>query len=188
MSEFGPEWYDRQVAPGAPALVGLEESPYRPLYQRVSRYVRSAPLVVELGCGTGRFARQLQQDGFDGDYVGVDFAPGCVAESQRYAPHPNYRYEVADLRDMLPFTTGYFVALEVLEHFADDLGLLARLPDGCPIAISVPTFDSESHVRYFPAADTAIDRYAAEISIDQYERIPVPGSDTSAFHLIIGTS
>src|SRR3990172_8861948 len=48
-------WYD-EALPGSRALVPLEESSALPVYQTALALLPSDLAVIELGCGTGRFA------------------------------------------------------------------------------------------------------------------------------------
>ena len=116
-------------------------------------------------------------------YVGLDFAPRLISEARRYEPRGDFR--VADLRtDPIPDAEVY-VANEVLEHLDNDLGLLRRLPKGSTVVLSVPSFDSRSHVRHFPKPSSARNRYGAALHIDHAEVIPLPRG--AFFHLLRGT-
>ncbi len=55
----------------------------------VSRLLARIPptaRVLDLGCGHGMVARALAQQGFQGEYVGIDFSPALLAEAQSHAP------------------------------------------------------------------------------------------------------
>ena len=51
------------------------------------------------------------------------------------------------------------IATEVLEHLKGDRELLQRLPHGSRFVGSVPAFNAESHVRYFPHRNDVVRRY-----------------------------
>jgi trans-aconitate methyltransferase len=151
---------------------------YRPLF-RAAAALLPAGRVVELGCGTGRFAAFIGER----DYVGLDFAPGHIEAARRYQPDCDFR--VADLRtDPIPPADAY-VALEVLEHLDDDLGLLRRLPSAATVVLSVPSFDSASHVRFFVARGSAAARYGPELAIDTVRYVELKRG--AYFHLLRGT-
>ena len=44
--------------------------------------ILSARRILDLGCGNGELARQLQQRGFQGSYLGLDFSAGLLAEGR----------------------------------------------------------------------------------------------------------
>lgn len=56
----------------------------------------SSGVVVDAGCGTGRVARYLADSGLD--VLGVDVAPGMIAEARR--AHPDIAFHVAELTSL----------------------------------------------------------------------------------------
>jgi trans-aconitate methyltransferase len=179
-------WYDA-VLPGSRALEPVEKSSALPVYQAALAML-PALSVVELGCGTGRFAKLLRLTS-SRPYIGLDFAPAVIAEAQRYCP--DELFVVKDLREWnhgpnLPDEVCY-VLLEVLEHLNDDRDLLARLAPGQPIVFSVPNFWSESHVRRFLQPRDVFDRYGDLIDFDAWQAVafPTPGR---RIHVFRGTT
>lgn len=67
---------------------------------------KSGGPAVDAGCGTGRVARFLADHGLD--VLGVDVAPGMIAEAR--AAHPDIAFEVAELAD-LPCAPGSLTAV-----------------------------------------------------------------------------
>lgn len=63
--------------------------------------------VLDAGCGFGRFAAALSEQGCE--TVGVDISPSAIAEAERRCPGPTYL--VADLTEPLPEGVGPFDAL-----------------------------------------------------------------------------
>jgi SAM-dependent methyltransferase len=63
--------------------------------------------VLDAGCGFGRFAKALTENGCD--TVGVDISPAAVSEAERRCPGPTY--VVADLTEPLPEGLGQFDVL-----------------------------------------------------------------------------
>lgn len=160
----------------------LAGNPYQPLWEATAALVPVGASIVELGCGTGRLAPLLRARGRT--YLGIDFAPRLIAEARRYDPAS--AFVVADLRtDPIPEAEVY-VANEVLEHLDDDLGLLRRLPRHSLAIFSVPSFDSESHVRFFPERGPTRERYAAAVLLDHVDYVP-HGTHGRFFHLFRGS-
>lgn len=159
----------------------LERNPYRPLYEVVAELVPWGSAVVELGCGTGRLASLLLPRARS--YVGLDFAPKVLEEARRYVP--NAAFASMDLRrGALPEGDTY-VSCETLEHLDDDLGLLERIPRGALVVLSVPSFDSQSHVRHFPERGMARERYGQAIAIHHVEYV-AHGTNGRYFHVLRG--
>lgn len=182
MTAAPPAFYDALLDdPRNPYGLSLEETPYRPLYQCVADLVPREASVVELGCGTGRLASLILER--TTHYIGLDFAPRLIEEARRYLPAVEFM--VADLRGDPIAAADVYVATEVLEHLEDDLGLLERLPAGATVILSVPSFGSESHVRWFPTEDEARMRYAHLLTIDHTEYVPI-GSRGAYFHVLRG--
>lgn len=153
---------------------------YIPLYEAAAALIPEGASVVELGCGAGKFAPYALAR--TGSYLGLDFAPALIDAAE--GTHPGH-FAVADLRtDPIPEAQVY-VALEVLEHLDDDLGLLARLPRGATAILSVPSFDSASHVRWFPEPGSAKSRYERWLYAVSERTLSLPSG--AFFHLLAGT-
>jgi ubiquinone/menaquinone biosynthesis C-methylase UbiE len=78
--------------------------------------------VLDVGTGTGAIARLAAELGPDAEIVGVDAAPGMVAEARRLASTGRERYEHADA-STLPFADESFelVTLNNMIPFFDEL-------------------------------------------------------------------
>jgi SAM-dependent methyltransferase len=164
-----PEFYDRAMTDdGEPAMLPLEESPWLGLYQQASWWIPSHQPVVDLGCGTGRFAEQLRRR-LHGAYTGYDFSPAAIEECHRYVPLRDKdtawhaTFEIADLREWLPndqrLRNTVYTCLETLEHLEDDLDLIRRVPVGHEFIFSVPNYGGEAHLRTFSDVGDAWRRY-----------------------------
>jgi trans-aconitate methyltransferase len=175
-------WYD-QVLPGSRALDPLESSSALPVYQTARAMLTRDP-IIDLGCGTGRFAELLHRSGFS-KYRGFDFAPSVVEEARSYCSA--FEFDTADIREWehgpdLPDVCCY-VLLEVLEHLDDDCDALERIPPGCPVVFSVPNFWSESHVRRYLQPRHVFDRYGHLLGFDAWQAVafPTPGRRIHVF-------
>lgn len=165
MPSFDAAWYDEAMtSEGSRALEPLESSPWQQLYQEAALLVRNTnALVIDLGCGTGRFVEQLYRNGHQAKVIGVDFAPEVLHAARRYTRKRPAEYELCDLTQWQPPAVRpgntIFTCLEVLEHLEDDLELVRRIPPAHTFIFSVPNFESASHVRWFRGAGDVWARY-----------------------------
>jgi SAM-dependent methyltransferase len=142
LKQFSPDWI------GGPGLYRALQ--YRHWYYPADRAefsiaatrVRPGDAVLEVGCGSGRFARFLPQPV---RYVGLDTNTGAVARAQA----SGLDVRVQELAEFANGNQGGFnmvCAFQVLEHLPDPttfLGTLASLlRSGGLAVISVPADDS----------------------------------------------
>jgi SAM-dependent methyltransferase len=177
-----PDFYDAAMTgDGEPAMLPLELSPWLPIYDEAARWIPSTAPVVDLGCGTGRFLARLATTTHHGRLAGVDFSPAAIAEAVSYlrgyfADDVDFchrvRLSVEDLRDWQPDrvreTGTVYTCIEVLEHLADDLDLIRRIPAAARFVFSVPTYMSASHVRCFPNLRDVFGRYWPSLAISRW--------------------
>lgn len=176
------EFYDTILAdPEALGLIPLEQSPWLPLYRAAAALIPAHMSLADLGCGTGRFAKLLNRP----DYIGIDFSVAAINEATRYADGFG-TFIVGDLRDIPLPDAGTFVLLEVLEHLEEDIALLRRIPVGALVVLSVPSYESEAHLRQFEAPGSALDRYEDVLELCQWQRIRLRLRHDRYWHLISG--
>lgn len=158
---------------GEPAMLPLDQSPWLELYRWASWLIPRDVPVVDLGCGTGRFAEQVRRRGC-GSYHGIDFSPLAVAEAKLYLNGWG-RFEVGDLREWEPGddrpSDAVYVCLETLEHLEDDVDLIRRIPVGHQIVFSVPNYGGEAHLRVFQNASDAWNRYGHLLTFSAWQLI-----------------
>lgn len=200
MTACGADFYDDVIANrDSPHLLPATVGPWGELYNAVARILANyweRPRVVDLGCGTGRLAELIgPHTGLTVTYRGLDFSRAMLTEAARHLE----RFENPETSDTCWFEyfdlAGHwpellrndpdvtYIALEVLEHLDDDLALLAKLPEGADVILSVPSTDSYAHVRHFPNLTDAIDRYATALDLISWERVWTPGRE-GFWHLI----
>jgi trans-aconitate methyltransferase len=187
---YDATWYDTvMVEDGSPALEPLESSPWLETYDRVARMIDPHEEVVDLGCGTGRFIELLYRREHYARVTGVDWSATALAEARAYAtakhheaPAPDWLLCDLDEWRPDPLRSGntVFVCTEVLEHLEDDLNLVRRIPPGHRFIITVPNFDSESHVRKFVGAGDIWARYASLLHIRSWSMV---GSERQGIHV-----
>ena len=190
MTVTEPEFYDvAMTEPGAPSMLPLAESPWRPLYAEAARWIAPSSPVVDLGCGTGRFADELRNQGHLADFVGLDFSPAAIDEARAYVGRDEITFDVADLREWEPDDGRaggtVYTCLEVLEHLVDDVGLLARVPPGHEVIFSVPNYPSAAHLRTFGLLGEVWARYADLVTFRRWSLVQL--DDRKAIHLLDAT-
>lgn len=187
LNAYPADYYEKRLQDdGTPWLMEVGCGPYAELHREAARLVLPGHDVVELGCGTGRFAQMLFEGGWINSYLGIDFADALLEEARRFTGRPE-AFMWGDLIEGWIPPADTYVAMEVLEHLDDDLGLIERLPSGSRLVLSVPSFDSESHLRRFPRMNEAVGRYKNLLSIDTVKHLDVPGGRGNYFHLLRGT-
>ncbi len=170
---YDAAWYDwAMTEPDAPAMLPLEESPWRTVYDEVARMIDPHEEVVDLGCGTGRFVELLYRRGHYARVTGVDWSAAALEEAARYAttrvgnnedvpPEPQWQQVSLEEWRPDPLRSGgaVYTCMEVLEHLEDDRDLVRRVPPGHRLILTVPNFDSESHLRVFRSVSEVWKRY-----------------------------
>lgn len=161
------EYYDKIFTSVDDYRAPYRDSRYYVLWTQVLAFLRrvESPKILEIGCGPGQFAHYLYDEGFR-DYRGFDFSPEAVRRAGEVCPQS---FQVGDAMDEDSYTADYnvAVALEVLEHVSDDLGLLRHLREGTVLIFSLPTFDDEAHVRFFRTPQDIAQRYGSLVNIRQ---------------------
>lgn len=108
---------------------------YQAIHERIGTWAQGKTL--DICCGTGELRNYVE------DYAGFDFSSKAV----EIANDP--RVWVGNVYNEPLEGYQTYVVTEVLEHLADDLGALQRIPGGSEIILSVPSFADPSHVRTF---------------------------------------
>lgn len=174
-----------------PAMLPLERSPWKPIYDEAARWIPSSAPVVDLGCGTGRFIARLFRTSHGGHITGIDFSPAALAEARAYLAgefadewindgvdevqlYQRLTLKVCDLRDWQPEpddSRTVYVCLEVLEHLQDDLGLIRAVPAAAQFVFSVPSYMSASHVRCFTSLGAVFERFGHLLQIRRWSLV-----------------
>ncbi len=143
------------------------KSRYYPMWHQVFLWVKQLrkPKVLDIGCGVGQFAQLLIDNGIM-QYHGIDFSKVAIAIAKQ--KHPE-KFQCVDALQYQGYYGDFNAVclLEVLEHIPNDKLLLARLKSGSTVIISVPNYDSETHIRFFDNAREVQRRYRHLINFDQ---------------------
>ena len=82
-----------------------------------------ASRILDLGCGNGELARRMLQQGYGGEYFGLDFSPGLLATASQAVPiGTKVSFLSADLAQagweaaLMPGSFDMAVAFAVLHH------------------------------------------------------------------------
>ena len=159
--EMPERFYNLHIGTGE--LVEPEESNWYPLYKLVLDLLPQAaenPSILDVGCGTGMFAKLLQKKGYT-KYLGIDFSVNRIKRARTIVP--DFTFRKRNMFDKKMQTTyslfDNIIILEVLEHIEKDLEFLRSIPENKTIIFSVPNYLSNSHVRAFPKQETVRNRY-----------------------------
>jgi len=151
----------------------LKESPWLALYLRVMAEAAEVrpEHIMDLGCGTGRFARIVDCCGFGDGYHGVDFSNKRIFMAREYAP--GLKFTCGDIfdtgiRDTFP-VYDMFTLIEILEHLHEDRKILSFIPEGKTIVASVPNYTGpgSGHVRCFKTEADVLKRYEGIVDINR---------------------
>lgn len=167
------EYYNKVYKSSTTYNLHYLQSPYLPLLVSILSKIPRDVAILELGCGTGQFAKMLHDFGYT-DYVGIDFSQVAIQSAKERVPDGTFYCENLFnglVRELLQAIGLCYICIETLEHIEDDLGLMANMWHGNDIIASVPTFDSESHLRYFTDDRDIIDRYGDLIHLTEITKI-----------------
>lgn len=130
------------------------------LWIEIARRVPADATILDLGCGPAHVAELLTRK--VKLYGGIDFSAEAVALANkrfdRLADGWRFGAALGDATKPPMRRRDVYLAIEFLEHVADDLAILRALPPGRVIA-SLPSKDSAGHVRWFTSADEVAARY-----------------------------
>lgn len=158
-AEYYDDVFERQEVYRCPP----EESPYYPLWLAVLSLIKDkAVRILDIGCGPGQFAALCAEAGHE--YVGLDWSQVAIEVGEEGPGE----FHLVDLQqDRAYFKEDYDVAtfIEFLEHVPDDLEILADIPRGRTIILTVPDYPGKEHFRFFSDLDQATRRYQSLITV-----------------------
>lgn len=157
--EMNAKHYDKELRD-----LHIHEHRWYDLYEEASKFLPppSQCKTIELGCGVGGFAELLYNKGYR-EYIGIDFSAYGIKTCKKRVP--DFKFIQANILDLSTQkkvrknNSAVVVVLEVLEHINKDLVLISSIPEGRTIVFSVPSFDYNSHVRFFNNMEEVKGRY-----------------------------
>lgn len=141
---------------------------YQGLWLRIMALLDPAKSIVDIGCGTGQFARLLYDNGFK-SYTGLDFsefAIKCALDRKTGFDFVNVDANSSGIDMYLQRVDSIYTFIETLEHIDNDIALLNKIPVGAMVIGSVPTYDAESHVRKFDNISSVAYRYFTVLNLN----------------------
>lgn len=180
-------YYDRVYRENGRYQKPPEEQPWVVLWQEIARHC-TGQSVLDVGCGQGHLFEFVKRRA--AGYIGLDFSEEAITQARAAYNEDGIDYfGVLDItKDFVPHSGPHgwlYVFCEVLEHLEDDLAVLAKVPGGCRVIITVPTQDSESHVRHFPNQEDAVLRYTGLVDIEEAKTIHLKSKPM--WHFLRGT-
>lgn len=167
--EMGTDFYNKVYETEQKYVEDYKSLPYYPVFQVARGMIQDIknPKILELGCGTGQFAKMLWDSNLR-DYLGVDFSEKAIWIARTLSPQ---NFEIADIRNYHNINDfNLILFLEVLEHLSDDIGVVERVPIGTNVIMSLPSFDDPGHVRMFKRKEDVVDRYGSLLRFDEIVR------------------
>lgn len=123
--------------------------------------------IIDVGCGPGIVGQMALDLGYD-YYCGLDFSPHVIDLARERCPAFFLQADLAAsvIPPMVMRWADTVLMTEVLEHVEEDLAIVAAVPKGKAVVLSVPSFWSEGHCRWFKSREQAAHRYRAHLHID----------------------
>lgn len=136
--DWGPKLIHTGERQTASTLAGIAPD-HRKRYEFAAKYLteHGVKTVIDAGCGNGYGSRILAEAGLK--VTAIDVSAEAIAFARHYYRHDAIEYSVADIATFYYPKADAIVALEVVEHIADAIGLLIRFGEVAPLLImSVP--------------------------------------------------
>jgi len=151
------------------------ESSYVKLWNQVAKYISPEETVCDIGCGPGQFM-ELMLDHNVKTYTGIDISPVAIGKACSLLSKRTDAYKASlvctnILNGFLMPDADKYVLVEILEHLNQDKALLAKIPKGKEVILSVPSYLGGSHVRKFDNVDQVRERYGAIVEPDEITEI-----------------
>ncbi len=171
------QWYDEFYKGSLEYKKEPKDSIYRHVWDKALFLIHDEK-VVDLGCGSGQFAKLLLNNGKT-FVCGIDFSSEAIAIAQKLNPEHKEKFIVGNLLGTLNLPEyDLAVCFEVLEHIVKDLDVINKIEPGSRFIFSVPNFNDQAHVRKFNSETQIIKRYSELIDIYQIFRLKTKRNNT----------
>jgi len=137
------------------------------VYKQVLKCLEGYEKVLDIGCGSGWFARKCIEAGHC--YIGVDYSTEAIEAAREAAPEAIF-YEIDIAKDQEIIKSEDFdivVFISFLEHIHNDLEVLEAIPLQKPVIFVVPNRLSKGHIRAFRSAEKVFKRYGQIIEFNK---------------------
>ena len=162
--ELDDSFYDNAYISSEKYSANYRRSPYYKIWQHIVGLLDKDSVVADFGCGPGQFAHMLRDNKIKYAY-GTDFSAVAVKKASKLVKARFVKADIYNEDTYLLDDYNTAICLEVLEHLDNDLYFFEALPADTRVIITVPDFDSVSHVRYFPTMDDVKARYGDKFRI-----------------------
>ncbi len=186
----GKEWYDYRYDRHRDCKHEYAKHPsksiYAPIWKVALDWIGERRRVADFGCGVGQFAQWAIECGKR--YVlGIDFSTEAIRKAKKRNPAHRRCFHEADLYESATFKLATFdvaVFLETVEHLADDLVVLEQVAVGKRVVLSVPSFLSYGHCRWFSSGNDVVERYSKVLKLRKQREFVL--EDGKKYWLICG--
>ena len=173
-------WYNEAYAKSTEYRKEPEDSIYINVWNTAIELINNER-VVDLGCGSGQFAKLLLKKEKRFVY-GVDYSTEAISIAKGLNPEHSEKFVVKDLlKDYKLPAHDLIICCEVLEHITEDLSVVRKIQSGKRFIFSVPNYDYKSHVRKFETGREIMTRYKNLLDVDLI--YPVKMSDKNIIWL-----
>ncbi len=158
-----PEYYDEAFSQDK-YRCPPEDSPYYILWTGALSLIEEPAKILDSGCGPGQFAELCVKAGHE--YLGLDYSPVAIKLGLEKGFGD---FRLVDLREEREHFKGdheVYTFIEFLEHVPNDLEVLADVPRGRTVILTVPDFPSDVHYRWFATIKQVRRRYQDLVSFD----------------------
>ena len=155
-------------------LNDVKKSPYYKIYIKIIKYITDDERILDIGCGTGQFSDVAII--FNKKYtMGIDFSGIAIKIAKERTNRDTFLVGNIKDKNVYPDDNEYDVAVlcEVLEHMLDDKIVIHNIPIGKHIILTVPNYNSASHVRIFKDKNDVIKWYNDDIKVINIDTVVV---------------
>ena len=141
------------------------KSPYLKVWEHTASYINGVDTVCDIGCGPGQLMELLLDKDVTG-YTGIDISPVAISKACDLLSKRKDAFKVSlvctnILNGFTMPQADKYVLIEILEHLNEDKQLLAKIPKGKEVILSVPNYLGGSHVRKFDNVEQVKERYGS---------------------------